>query len=74
MDGKWHVPHFEKMLYDQGQLLQSYSDAYLATKDPLFAEITNDIVTYVTRDLQHPVSYHPLICFHKYHKDKCMSL
>ncbi|XP_058806111.1 spermatogenesis-associated protein 20 isoform X2 [Phymastichus coffea] len=54
VDGKWHVPHFEKMLYDQGQLLQSYSDAYLATKDPFFAKITNDIVTYVTRDLLHP--------------------
>ncbi|XP_016842414.1 spermatogenesis-associated protein 20 isoform X1 [Nasonia vitripennis] len=54
VDGKWHVPHFEKMLYDQGQLLRSYSEAYLASKDPLFAEIVNDIVTYVARDLRHP--------------------
>ena len=52
-DGEWHVPHFEKMLYDQGQLMQSYSDAYLATKDDLFAEIIDDIATYVIRDLRH---------------------
>ncbi|KZC07269.1 Spermatogenesis-associated protein 20 [Dufourea novaeangliae] len=52
-DGQWHVPHFEKMLYDQGQLMQSYADAYLATKDVLFAEIIDDIATYVLRDLRH---------------------
>lgn len=55
VDGKWHVPHFEKMLYDQGQLLRSYAEAYSASKDPFFAEITNDIVTYVIRDLRHHV-------------------
>lgn len=58
VDGKWHVPHFEKMLYDQGQLLRSYAEAYLASKDPLFAEITNDIVTYLARELRHPVRYY----------------
>ncbi|XP_076302535.1 spermatogenesis-associated protein 20 isoform X3 [Lasioglossum baleicum] len=52
-DGEWHVPHFEKMLYDQGQLMQSYADAYLATKDVLFAEVIDDIATYVLRDLRH---------------------
>nr|XP_031829780.1 spermatogenesis-associated protein 20 [Nomia melanderi] len=52
-DGEWHVPHFEKMLYDQGQLMQSYADAYLATKNVLFAEIIDDIATYVSRDLRH---------------------
>ncbi|OAD58474.1 Spermatogenesis-associated protein 20 [Eufriesea mexicana] len=52
-DGEWHVPHFEKMLYDQGQLMKSYTDAYLATKDNYFAEIIDDIATYVIRDLQH---------------------
>lgn len=50
------MPHFEKMLYDQGQLLQSYTDAYLTTKDPLFAETIDDIATYVSRDLRHKVS------------------
>ncbi|CAK9818506.1 Spermatogenesis-associated protein 20 [Anthophora plagiata] len=52
-DGEWHVPHFEKMLYDQGQLIKSYADAYLVTKDNLFAEIVDDIATYVIRDLRH---------------------
>ncbi|XP_034187865.1 spermatogenesis-associated protein 20 isoform X1 [Osmia lignaria lignaria] len=53
-DGDWHVPHFEKMLYDQGQIMKSYADAYLATKDNDFAEIIDDIATYVIRDLRHP--------------------
>lgn len=53
VDKEWHVPHFEKMLYDQSQLLQSYTDAFLITEDPFFAEIIDDIVTYVTRDLRH---------------------
>ncbi|KOC67777.1 Spermatogenesis-associated protein 20, partial [Habropoda laboriosa] len=52
-DGEWHVPHFEKMLYDQGQLIKSYADAYLVTKDKFFAEIVDDIATYVIRDLRH---------------------
>ncbi|XP_015190002.1 PREDICTED: spermatogenesis-associated protein 20 isoform X1 [Polistes dominula] len=53
VDEEWHVPHFEKMLYDQGQLLQSYTEAFLTTKDPFFAEIIDDIATYVSRDLRH---------------------
>lgn len=53
-DRMWHVPHFEKMLYDQGQLLVAYSTAYQITKDPVFAEVARDIVEYVTRDLQSP--------------------
>ena len=32
-DINWHVPHFEKMLYDNGQLVSLYSDAYLITKN-----------------------------------------
>ncbi|XP_059472029.1 spermatogenesis-associated protein 20 isoform X2 [Neocloeon triangulifer] len=52
-DEKWHVPHFEKMLYDQGQLLVSFSQAYVATKDEFFREIILDIITYVNRDLSH---------------------
>lgn len=52
-DSKWHVPHFEKMLYDQGQLTVSYLDAYLATKDQFYADVINDILLYVSRDLSH---------------------
>ncbi|KAL1923917.1 uncharacterized protein VTP21DRAFT_6952 [Calcarisporiella thermophila] len=53
-DRYWHVPHFEKMLYDQGQLLQSYLSAYLITKDASLADVAKDIVRYVSRDLAHP--------------------
>ncbi|GFG29853.1 hypothetical protein Cfor_04110 [Coptotermes formosanus] len=50
-DDRWHVPHFEKMLYDQAQLALAYSTAYVATKDPVYADIVRDILTYVNRDL-----------------------
>ncbi|CAG8492397.1 6963_t:CDS:10 [Funneliformis caledonium] len=51
-DKYWHVPHFEKMLYDQAQLLMSYVEVYLLTKDEYYAEVVRDIVTYVERDLR----------------------
>lgn len=53
-DQAWHVPHFEKMLYDQAQLAVSYVDAYQITKDQFFADVARDIFTYVERDLSHP--------------------
>ncbi|KAI8377645.1 spermatogenesis-associated protein 20 [Radiomyces spectabilis] len=52
-DKKWHVPHFEKMLYDQAQLLSVYSAAYQITNDSLYAEVARDIVKYIARDLRH---------------------
>ncbi|KAG2205831.1 hypothetical protein INT47_004014 [Mucor saturninus] len=52
-DKKWHVPHFEKMLYDQAQLLSLYSSAYQITGEAVFADVTKDIIHYVSRDLQH---------------------
>ena len=51
-DAVWHVPHFEKMLYDQAQLAISYLDAYQITKDPEFAEVARDILEYVLRDMR----------------------
>ncbi|XP_076263819.1 spermatogenesis-associated protein 20 [Rhynchophorus ferrugineus] len=53
VDERWHVPHFEKMLYDQAQLAVSYCDAYVVTKDEFYADVARDILTYVTRDLSH---------------------
>ncbi|XP_042889335.1 spermatogenesis-associated protein 20-like isoform X3 [Penaeus japonicus] len=53
-DERWHVPHFEKMLYDQAQLTCSFLDAYVITGQSRFAEVVRDILTYVTRDLSHP--------------------
>jgi uncharacterized protein YyaL (SSP411 family) len=43
------------MLYDQAQLSVVYTNAYLLTKDEAYAEIVRDILTYVSRDLSHPV-------------------
>ncbi|PVD38892.1 hypothetical protein C0Q70_01517 [Pomacea canaliculata] len=53
-DRIWHVPHFEKMLYDQAQLVISYLDAYQITKEEVFAKSARDIFEYVNRDLSHP--------------------
>lgn len=51
----WGLPHFEKMLYDQAQLLGVYLDAYLATKDEEMVAVVYDIADYMCRDaLKHP--------------------
>ncbi|CAH1795622.1 unnamed protein product [Owenia fusiformis] len=52
-DREWHVPHFEKMLYDQGQLTVAYVNMYQITKDEAFAEMARDILMYMQRDLSH---------------------
>jgi uncharacterized protein YyaL (SSP411 family) len=44
----WSLPHFEKMLYDQGQLLDVYLDAFLTTHDPEMLEAVHDLATYLT--------------------------
>jgi uncharacterized protein YyaL (SSP411 family) len=44
----WSLPHFEKMLYDNAQLLPVYLDAYLVTKSPLFLDTLQDIAAYLT--------------------------
>jgi uncharacterized protein YyaL (SSP411 family) len=44
----WSLPHFEKMLYDNAQLLSVYLDAYLLTKSQLFLDTVHDIATYLT--------------------------
>ncbi len=51
-DPIWHVPHFEKMLYDQAQLAISYVEAYQITHDPFFAAIVRNILEYVLRDMR----------------------
>jgi uncharacterized protein YyaL (SSP411 family) len=52
----WSLPHFEKMLYDQAQLLPVYLDAYLATKRPDMLEAVHDIATYLTTPPMHAES------------------
>ncbi len=51
VDEQWHVPHFEKMLYDQGQLACTYLDAFQITHEPWLAEIAQGILDYVLRDM-----------------------
>lgn len=51
VDDKWHVPHFEKMLYDNAQLVSLYSDAYLVTKNELYKEIVYETLDFVQREL-----------------------
>ncbi len=50
-DTRWLVPHFEKMLYDQAILVQAYLDAYQATGKQYYADIVNEILEYVIRDM-----------------------
>ena len=50
-DEKWHIPHFEKMLYDNAQLVSLYSNAYLVTKKPFYKEIVEETLEFVAREL-----------------------
>jgi len=50
-DKFWHVPHFEKMLYDQAQLVIAYLNAFQITRDPVFEKTARDILEYVRRDM-----------------------
>ena len=54
VDAEWLVPHFEKMLYDNAQLVQLYLDAYLVSGDARHAEVVRDILDYILRDMTHP--------------------
>jgi uncharacterized protein YyaL (SSP411 family) len=54
VDARWLVPHFEKMLYDNAQLVNLYLDAYLCGSKPEHAETARDIIRYVLRDMTHP--------------------
>ncbi|MDQ2659555.1 MAG: thioredoxin domain-containing protein [Verrucomicrobiota bacterium] len=54
VDAFWHVPHFEKMLYDQAQLASAYIDAFQITHEPEFERIARDVLDYVRRDMTAP--------------------
>ena len=51
VDRYWHVPHFEKMLYDQAQLALAYLDAFQITQDRQYADVARDVLDYVARDM-----------------------
>ncbi len=50
-DIKWHVPHFEKMLYDNGQLISLYAKAYAATGNDHYRKVVGSTVKFVTSEL-----------------------
>jgi hypothetical protein len=50
-DMKWHVPHFEKMLYDNAQLVSLYSNAYMVTKNPLYKEVVLETLDFIAREM-----------------------
>ncbi|MBI4908677.1 MAG: thioredoxin domain-containing protein [Acidobacteria bacterium] len=54
VDAHWLVPHFEKMLYDQAQLVMSYLEAYQITQDRQYADIARETLDYVLRDMTDP--------------------
>ena len=51
VDAEWTVPHFEKMLYDNGQLASIYAEALARTGDPYYAEVVRGILDYVLREM-----------------------
>jgi uncharacterized protein len=54
VDGDWRVPHFEKMLYDQAQLVLAYLEAAQATGDEFYAAVAEDTLAYVHRHMTDP--------------------
>ena len=51
VDQKWKVPHFEKMLYDNAQLVSLYSEAFLKFREPIYKEIVFETLDFVEREL-----------------------
>ncbi|MFM6925618.1 MAG: thioredoxin domain-containing protein, partial [Ferruginibacter sp.] len=53
-DASWHVPHFEKMLYDNAQLVTLYAQAYQATKEPLYKKTVYETLDFIRQELTSP--------------------
>ncbi|MEQ1587876.1 MAG: thioredoxin domain-containing protein, partial [Cyclobacteriaceae bacterium] len=54
VDGEWFAPHFEKMLYDNAQLLSLYSEAYAITKNKLFRDVVYQTLEWLKKEMMHP--------------------
>lgn len=50
-DEKWLVPHFEKMLYDNAQLVSLYAEAYIATRCPLYRQVIEETIAFLQREM-----------------------
>ena len=53
-DSLWKIPHFEKMLYDNGQLVSLYSEAYQLTKDALYKQVVYETLEFIEREMTSP--------------------
>jgi uncharacterized protein len=53
-DAEWFAPHFEKMLYDNGQLLSLYSEAYTLTKNPLYKQVVYETIEWLKNEMVSP--------------------
>ena len=51
VDHYWHIPHFEKMLYDNGQLLSLYAEAYQQNRDPFYKRIIEETIAWAEREM-----------------------
>ncbi len=54
VDLKWHIPHFEKMLYDNAQLVSLYCDAYKLTKNPMYKQVIEKTLNFVQKEFLNP--------------------
>ena len=54
VDERWLIPHFEKMLYDNALLTRTYSEAYQATRKAVYRRVTEEILSYVLREMKDP--------------------
>jgi Highly conserved protein containing a thioredoxin domain len=54
VDERWAIPHFEKMLYDNGLLLAAYADAWRATGDPLYRQVLEETAGWMLREMRAP--------------------
>ena len=54
VDGKWHIPHFEKMLYDNGQLVSLYADAFKWANKTRYKEVVYETLAWVKREMTSP--------------------
>lgn len=54
VDGRWFAPHFEKMLYDNGQLLSLYAEAFCLTRKPLYERVITESISFVKREMTSP--------------------
>ncbi len=53
-DRAWRIPHFEKMLYDNGQLLEIYAHEFARTPNPLYEQVLRETAAFVERELTSP--------------------